>query len=390
MNVNISYRSINLYEKFPMNGYQLRDLSDKLRNEFPFTVKINELDMGYVGNEFQIVCSDELKKLNLFAQRFEDMDEQEEAKMVALMTEYPRADISELLDMTYGLESVESYSCCNNDELVELAFENEWLPVFYDCQYDIIDFLDKEKVAEEVLKERGGYMTGDYYIETSGYIRPEIEPELPEEAAGFFRLQLAADVPNRVPDRRKTEWLTFPFSQSELDELEARMGCKVNDMICISTESALPMIHRLTVRQTDISVLNALAKKLSALDPEEVVKLKAVMELEGTISVAGTESLIESLDEYSFDPLSLDTSIFGKAYLFNNLPVGFNTEVFADVDMEGFGSRILSAKGGTMTSYGAVSGRGQCLFSPIAKELAEDETEDVEDDESEEMEVSLT
>lgn len=390
MNLNISYRSINLYERFPMNGYQLRNLCDKLRNGYPFTVKINELDMGYVGNEFQIECSDDLKKLNLFAQRIEELNEQDEAKMVALMTEYPRADISELLDMTYGLESVESYSCCNNDELVELAFENEWLPVFHDCQYDIIDFLDKEKVAEEVLKERGGYMTGDYYIETSGYIRPEIEPELPEEAAGFFRLQLAADNSNRVPDREKTEWLTFPFSQNELDELEARMGCKVNDMICISTESALPMIHRLTVRQTDISVLNALAKKLSALDPEEVIKLKAVMELEGTISVAGTESLIESLDEYSFDPLSLDTSIFGKAYLFNNLPVGFNTEVFADVDMEGFGSRILSAKGGAMTSYGAVSGRGQCLFSPIAKELEEDETEDVEDDESEEMEVSLT
>ena len=154
MNVNISYRSINLYEKFPKNSYQLRDLSDKLRNGYPFTVQINELDMGYVGNEFQIVCSDELKKLNLFAQRLEDMDEQEEAKMVALMTEYPRADISELLDMTYGLESVESYSCCDNDELGELAFENEWLPVFYDSQYDIIDFLDKERVAEEVLKER--------------------------------------------------------------------------------------------------------------------------------------------------------------------------------------------------------------------------------------------
>lgn len=386
MNVNISYRSINLYEKFPMNGYQLRDLSDKLRNGYLFTVKINELDKGYVGNEFEIECSDDLKKLNLFAQRIEELNEQDEAKMVALMTEYPRADISELLDMTYGLESVESYSCCDNDELGELAFENEWLPVFYDCQYDIIDFLDKEKVAEEVLKERGGYMTGDYYIETSGYIRPEIEPELPEEASGFFRLQLAADNSNRVPDRRKTEWLTFPFSQSELDELEARMGCKVNDMICISTESALPMIHRLTVRQTDISVLNALAKKLAALDPEEVVKLKAVMELEGTISVAGTDSLIGCLDEYSFDPLSLDASIFGKAYLFNNLPVGFNTDVFADVDMEGFGSSILSAKGGTMTSYGAVSGRGQCLFTPIAKELYEEETEDFE----EEPEVSLT
>ena len=72
--------------------------------------------------------------------------------------------------------------------------------------------------------------------------------------------------------------------------------------------------------------------------------------------------------------------MLSRAYLFNILPVGFNTEVFADVDMEGFGSSILSAKGGTMTSYGAVSGRGQSLFTPIAKELYEEETEDFEEE----------
>ena len=81
--------------------------------------------------------------------------------------------------------------------------------------------------------------------------------------------------------------------------------------------------------------------------------------------------------------MSMDASVFGKAYLFNNLPIGFDTEIFSTADMEDFGRSILSAKGGGMTSYGAVSGRGQSLFTPVAKQPNEEETEDIEDDESE-------
>lgn len=120
------------------------------------------------------------------------------------------------------------------------------------------------------------------------------------------------------------------------------------------------------------------------------MKLKALMELEDVKSIGQTAQLIPRLSEYEFDPLSMDASIYGKAYLFNNLPIGFDTEIFASVDMEEFGRSILSAKGGEMTSYGAVSGRGQSLFTPIPKEFAEDETEEIEEDEEENMEVCLT
>jgi hypothetical protein len=107
------------------------------------------------------------------------------------------------------------------------------------------------------------------------------------------------------------------------------------------------------------------------------------MEFSGVSSVYKTSRLIDCLSEYEFDPLSVDASVFGKVYLFNNLPVGFDTEVFAEADMEEFGRSILSAKGGGMSSYGAVSGRGQSLFTSIAKEFDEEETEEIEDDESE-------
>jgi hypothetical protein len=384
MNVMIKYRGIGYTEIFPKNSYQLSDLADKFRGEFPLTVKIDNLfALDYVNNEFQIESYAELEKLNLFVRRVDEMDEEDEAKMFALMTKHPKADVSELLDMTYGLESVKAYSYEGDDGLTEFALCNEWLPVFEDCPYDILAYLDEGKVAEEVIRERNGTVYGGFYVETNGYKRPDRVIELPKPESGFFRLLLAPDRENRAPDRNNAEWLTLPCSRTDLEDMERRLGCTLSKMICTNAQTALPMIHPFILQKSDISELNELALKLSDLQRSDIVKLKAVMEFSGVSSVYKTSRLIDCLSEYEFDPLSVDASVFGKVYLFNNLPVGFDTEVFAEADMEEFGRSILSAKGGGMSSYGAVSGRGQSLFTSIAKEFDEEETEEIEDDESE-------
>ena len=390
MTVNIRHRGRRWSEDFPKNSYELLDLADKLRNDYPFSVKIeNMFELDYVYNEFQISSLDDLVRLNLFAERFSEMYEEDEAIMFALMTQNPNAGISELLEMTYGLSSVTAYPCCNDEELTELAFNNEWLTEFDDCPYEVLEYLDTDKVAAEVHRQREGYMYGSFYVEPDGYISPEKEIELPKPETGFFRLLLAADRENRVPDRASSEWLTLPCSKADLEVFEKRLGCPMNKMICITARSALPKLHPVTIQRSEIPVLNELALKLSELSRDEVVKLKAVMELEDVKSIEQTAQLIPHLTEYEFDPLSMDASIYGKAYLFNNLPIGFNTEIFASVDMEEFGRSILGAKGGGMTSYGAVSGRSQSLFTPISKGSDEDETEEFEDDESEDEEEGL-
>lgn len=384
MKADIIYRGRVRTEQFPMNSYQLADLSDQMRCEFPINVRINSM-FGWekISNEFCIYSPEDMLRFNLFAQRFEQLSECDEAKMYALMKKYPKADAAELLDMTYGLNSVDAYVCCNDDDFAELAFNNNWLPVFEDCPYDILDYLDSEKVAEEVADRREGYMYNGYYIEIEDYKRPQTAIELPKPETGFFRLLLASDRENKVPDREKAEWLTLPCSKTDLENLERRFGCRMNKMICIKAQSALPMLAPITIQRSDISELNDLANKMSGLSHFEFIKLKAVMELGEISSVYKTSRLIDCLHEFGFDPLSMDASVYGKVYLFNNLPVGFDTEVFADVDMEEFGRSILCAKRGGMTLYGAVTGRGQSLFTPIAKAFDEEETEDIEDDESE-------
>lgn len=90
MTVNIRHRGRRWSEDFPKNSYELLDLADKLRNDYPFSVKIeNMFELNYVYNEFQISSLDDLVRLNLFAERFSEMYEEDEAIMFALMTQNP-------------------------------------------------------------------------------------------------------------------------------------------------------------------------------------------------------------------------------------------------------------------------------------------------------------
>lgn len=378
MRADIIYRGKVRSVLFPKNSYQLTDLMDEMRNFYPFTVRVSELfSWDCVNNEFQIESYEDLVRLDLLVRRIDEMDEPEEAKMFALMTKYPKADISELLDMTYGLDSIEAYVCCNDDELTELAFDNEWLPVFADCPYEVLEYLDKEKVASEINNQREGYMYNGYYTEPDGYISPDMNIELPEPAEGFFRLLLAADCEGRVV-RDEAEWLTLPCGKEEMEDFEKRHGSTVDRMICIKAESSLPMLSPHTVTQTDISELNELASKLSELSKEDLIKLKAVMEMGEIIGTEQTLDAVMHLSEFDFDPNPMDESVFGKIFLHNTLPQGFDTELFAEADLKEFGECILDAKGGMMTSYGAVSGQGQELYTPVYSER--EQTEDMEEE----------
>ena len=378
MIAEILYRGRNMIEPFPKNSYQLYDFADKLRNELPFIVRISDyFKYESIDNEIRIETWDDLERFNLLAERMESIDDTENAKMFALMKSYPKASVLELLEMTYGLDSLTACECCDYDELAELVFDNDWLDVFADCPYEIFELLDKEKVAEEVISQRNGYMYSGYYIETDDFISPNINVELPKKEEGFFRLRLAADRDGRI-SKNRAEWLTLPCSKDQIDELEHRHDSEITGMICLSAESSLPMLAPYTITQADISEVNKLAEQLEKLNKEDFIKLKAVMEMGEVNGIEWTLDVIRHLDEFDFDPNPYDESVFGKLYLYNNLPQGFDTEIFAGADLRDFGSSILVSKGGMVTSYGVLSGQGQELYTSVFSEHEPTEDEETE------------
>ena len=84
-----------------------------------------------------------------------------------------------------------------------------------------------------------------------------------------------------------------------------------------------------------------------------------------------------------------DESQFGKVYACRVFPTNFDWSVLEKCDMHDFGRELLRRKGGEVTEYGAISGRGEKLYTTLtsAPEIAEEQTEDeVEtEDESEGM-----
>lgn len=77
------------------------------------------------------------------------------------------------------------------------------------------------------------------------------------------------------------------------------------------------------------------------------------------------------------------------AYLIRNLPADFDLAILENTDLCDFGQVILERKYGEITSYGAVSGRGQELYSALTVQPEQKLYGGLDEDENCEMGMSL-
>jgi len=206
----------------------------------------------------------------------------------------------------------------------------------------------------------------DMLMMTYGYESPDINIKIGRPENCFFRLLI-------VPENEKIEqaqWVSLPC--------EAEITCNFYNGICLDFQSALPNLKFVDAHK--ISTLNELAEQISQLSHDDFVKLKAVMELENICEISDTIDCIEHLSEYEFDRLVFNDNEFGRNYLARNMPKNFDISVLENADLHDFGSEILNQKQGEITSYGAISGRGQELYSPLTIQAEQQLDEEFEED----------
>lgn len=163
----------------------------------------------------------------------------------------------------------------------------------------------------------------------------------------------------------------------------------INEHYCV-TSGYEPMItEEYFSNMKLIDELNYLAQKLSKLSKTDFVKLKAVMEAENKHEIYEAFYCIRDLNEYEFDINVSDQSEFGRTYLARNLSANFNISMLENMDLFDFGQGILSHNHGEVTSYGAISGRRQKLYSALTvqpeQQLEDDLEENIEEDFEPEM-----
>lgn len=104
----------------------------------------------------------------------------------------------------------------------------------------------------------------------------------------------------------------------------------------------------------DIRALNRLAGKLGQMEPEELVKFKAVLEFDTWKSVERSLWLADRLDDYMFDPSQVSYRDYGRECL-ENLGVDCSDPAFEKFDFYQYGVAQYETAGMKLTSYGAVS-----------------------------------
>ncbi len=185
-----------------------------------------------------------------------------------------------------------------------------------------------------------------------------------------------------MPEEEKIEqaqWVSLPC--------EAEIACDFYNGICLDFQSALPNLKFDDAHK--IGTLNELAEQIAQLSHDDFMKLKAVMESENICEISDTLDCIVRLDEYQFDRSIFDQSDFGRKYLTKNMPANFDSVILENADLHDLGSEILNQKHGEITSYGAVSGRGQELYSTLTVQPEQQLDEDFEEGYEEDLEMEM-
>lgn len=379
MRVHLINNGYALSTEFPMTAFEMQDALDRLKypaGNSEVTFRIYEFkNMNMPSELYEKEFSADIYRLNLFAERLENLEFTKMTAFKSLLFGNPESSFEDMLLMTYGLDSVMVYPCGNCYELGETVIENEMIPELESCSDEILELLDREKVGKLMCEREGGQFIDGCYCLISEYEKPDINIEIGRPNSCFFRLLI-------VPEEEKTEqagWISVPC--------EMEINSDFYNGICLDFQSALPSLKFDDTHK--ISTLSELAESLSQLSHNDFVKLKAVMEAENIHDIAETLDCIDRLSEYQFDRNISDSSEFGRAYLLKNIHKNFDFSAVEDMNLCDFGRVILERKQGEITSYGAISGRDQELYSVMTVQPEQELSGDLDEDENCEMGMSL-
>lgn len=375
----------------PVSAIHLQDILDRMNVhggreiECKFS-KYDHIDLP--GSVLDKWYKADIYKLNALAERYEQLEGYKKAGFKSVLMKHPDSSIDDMHVMTYGIEGVPVYHANDYAEIGEIAVDNEMLPELEDCSDEVIELLDMEKVGKLIAEREGGVMLDGYYCVPSSYEKPDmsIDIEIPDKT--FFRVLAAPSSGNTD----QAQWFSLPEDIRQLREFAAEWNAAPEQMYYKEVESALPNISDNAYDEANwVEQMIALSEQLADMPRDQIVKLKAVMEAENIQTFTAAREAVDSLNEYDFDAIVQDESQFGKVYACRVFPINFDWSILENCDMYDFGREVLTSKGGEVTEYGAISGRGQRLYTKLtaATEIAEEQIEDESETEDESEEISM-
>ena len=362
--------------------FVIRDELDKLRadDDTPLHIKITDCNEVEALKNLELTA--DLWKMNVFAERIDQLDMDSPSKpdiqIAALLKVRPLRTIDELIRMTYS-DSIPVYPCRNFAELGEVIIDNDMLSELEDVPENLLPMIDKAWVGRTYAEREDGIFINGFYCEPAAYEEPDISVTVVKSDEV---ISITLVPPGKDPEKYGRTF-SLPTDPNELERYASECGVpldaleyfSLNCSVLVSYEPLKPL------------ELNRLAECVSMLDKDDVVKLKAVLQTLPSQNIEQVLDLTKHINEYELDRGVRSYDDFGQKYLQKLLPPEFSAKALDDTNLTDLGCNILFQKGGTITTYGALSGKGQQLYTPIVDEVIE-ETEDESEDEN--MGVMMT
>ena len=322
----------------------------------------------------------------LFKQRFGDVDSDE------------LLSVKNLINMTYGLDSVMVASNIHNDEqLGQFVIENDLHPDVAAIPEGSLYLLDKRRLGELQRQNDGGVFMNGFYVVTGDYEIPEVYDgkNIPVAADdGVFRLKVGpADLNDPEVAEAGAVWLALPIPKEEADAIvkdafgvEAVEACS-----CFDIESGIPQISAADFKEmVDFDALNFISEQSLSMSGGEQIKFKAILEAEQICGIERIMDAADRLSEYELSYLDSDAESFFKSHICHNLDVRFDNHWLDTLLTQNEGKRLIERLGASVTDYGILSARGGHLFEPVpveAPEAKELKTQAMTDEKLEVVEV---
>lgn len=393
------YRSLEL----PAQEYEIRDVLQQLRQRSADITpdQIAIYNSKYIPQlEDKRFDSPTVDELNFFAKRLAEMDETDMAIMQALCTRYIKDDdefvsIKDLINMTYGLDSVSVLSNVTNDEqLADFVIENEMQDDVASIPESARYLLDKARIAKFQREMDGGVYSGNLYVCTEHFEMPKVYdghtlPETTHEPWFAFRLQVAQAPQTDEPFAEPCEWISLPMTDEAMTEVAKRHNASsLKELVYYDFQSSVAQITTDDFTQMlDIEKLNALAFTMAEMSPDEQITFKAALEAERKhgINLDDILNISNNLHRYEMNTCCEGASDFFKQYLLTHMDTKFDERWLDPLVYRREGSRLLEKLGATVTDYGIISSAGGSLYKLVSYDSDETVTEDVAPDEDEDM-----
>lgn len=393
------YRSLEL----PAQEHEIRDALQQLRQR---SADISSDQIAIYNSRYIPQLEDKrfdsptIDELNFFAKRLAAMDENDMAIMQALCSRYIKDDdelvsIKDLINMTYGLDSVSVLSNVTNDEqLADFVIENEMQDDVASVPESARYLLDKAKIGKLQREMDGGVYSGKLYVCTDHFEMPKVYdgktlPESTHEPWFAFKLQVAQAPQSDEPFAEPTEWITLPMTEEAMKEVAKRLNASsLKELVYYEFESSVPRITTDDFTQMlDIEKLNALAFTMAEMSPDEQITFKAALEAERKhgINLDDILNISNNLHRYEMNTNCEGASDFFKQYLLTHMDTKFDDRWLDPLVYRREGSRLLEKLGATVTDYGIISSAGGSLYKLVSYDSDETATEDEVPDEDEDI-----